>query len=232
SFNSDSSLQWSEDGIFFHQRWEMTNLYCEKDFAAARYPLHMADPEGEVTTWTLVKAGLLVHIHQIHTTKPELRFRQGGYPLGFDSGLPLRSSRGNGEIARIDDRYTLLANLKGFTRQIAAAPFHDQLNGVNTRYVQSMCARLEYQSAVADSFLLAAAVYANRGNETDEQLVSLVPSFQQQGSFIRLVFHDGEEAVLNIGEPSSLDFQVGGLTIQGRPRLLRVKSGEVTARVE
>ncbi|HKK64820.1 MAG TPA: DUF2264 domain-containing protein [Clostridia bacterium] len=232
SFNSDSSLQWSEDGIFFHQRWEMTNLYCEKDFAAAHYPLHKADPEGEVTTWTLVKDGLLVHIHQVHTTKPGLRFRQGGYPLGFDSGRPVCSSSGTAEIARIDDRYSLLAGLNGFSRQVPAGPFQGQLNGVNTRYVQSICSRLDYQSPAAGSFLLSAAVYANRGSETDQQLSASVPSFRQQGSFVRLVFHDGEEAALNIGEPSTLDFQVGGLTIQGRPRVLRVKSGEVTSRVE
>ena len=79
---------------------------------------------------------------------------------------------------------------------------------------------------------MAAAVYANRGSEADQQLIALIPSFHQQGSFIRLVFHDGEEAALNIEEPSTLDFQVGGLTIQGRPRVLRVKSGEVTSRVE
>ncbi|MFW6208357.1 MAG: DUF2264 domain-containing protein [Spirochaetota bacterium] len=232
SFNSDSSLQWSEDGIFFHQRWQMENLYCEKDFAASRYPLHEADPDGQAATWTIVKDGVLVHIHNVTTSRPGIRFRQGGYPLGYDSGRPELRSCPAAEMARIDERYTLLANLEGFTRQVPAVPFHDQLNGVNTRYVQSITPRLEYRSAAPGSFLLAAAVYANRGRETDDQLCALIPSFYRQDNFVRLVFHDGEEAVLNLGEPADLSFKVGGLKIEGQPRLVRVKNGELTGRVE
>ncbi len=232
SFNSDSSLQWSEDGIFYHQRWQMENLYCETDFAASRYPLHQIDPEGEATTWTIVKDGLLIHIHHVRPTKQGLFFRQGGYPLGFDSGNPEIISRGSVEIARIEDRYIVLANLYGFTGQLPAAPFHGQLNGVNTRYVQSISQRLEYHNTTGEGFVLASAVYANRGSETDQQLCALVPSFFQQEEFTRIIFHDGEEVALNLNTPSKLNFMVGGLNIEGKPRFVRVKAGNLIARID
>jgi hypothetical protein len=234
SFNCDSSLQWSEDGIHYRQRWSMENLYCERDFAASRYPLYETDPEGEAVTWTIVKDGLLIHVHKVRTTPPSLLFRQGGYPLGFDEGSPELTSydREAAEIARFGDRYSMLAGLGGFTRRVPARPFHDQVNGVNTRHVQSITPRLEYDAVEPGAFLLASAVYANRGSDTDEQLLALLPEVEQRGELIHLRFADGTECLLNTGELRELDRSVGGVAVSGRPRFLRVENGTVILQVE
>jgi len=233
SFNCDSSLQWSEDGIHYRQRWQMENLYCERDFAASRYPLHEVDPEGEAITWTIVKGGMLIHVHKLRTTKPSLVFRQGGYPLGFDEGSPecMSYDWAAAEVARIGDRYTLLADLGGFSRRVPARPFHDQVNGVNTRYVQSLTPRLEYDAAEPDSFVLIAAVYANRGSDTDEQLLSMLPAVQQKAELLHFKFTDGEECVLNTGKLLKIDFPVGAVNVAGTPRYVRVENGVEVLRV-
>lgn len=232
SFNADSSLQWSEDGINFHQRWEMENLHCEPDFAASRYPLHKADPEGEALSFTVMKDGLQIHIHRVTTSIDRMRLRQGGYPLGFDAGAPRLSGDDCLQIARIEDRYVLLSNLYGFDTLSPARPFHDQLNGVNTRHIQSITQRLDFLAEKAGTYLLIAASYANRGNESDSQLKELLPSAEIRDDQIRLSFRDGEEVLLNSGAPCAVESEVGGCLPEGTPRLVRARKGRTIQTVQ
>jgi hypothetical protein len=126
----------------------------------------------------------------------------------------------------------MLAGLGGFTRRVPARPFHDQVNGVNTRHVQSFTPRLEYEAVEPGPFLLASAVYANRGSDTDEQLLALLPAVEQRGELIHLRFSDGTECLLNTGELRELDSSVGGVAVSGTPRFVRVEHGTVILQVE
>ena len=43
--NCDNALTFSKDGTRYHQREQIENLYCEKDFAASRYQLYQSEVE-------------------------------------------------------------------------------------------------------------------------------------------------------------------------------------------
>ncbi len=116
NFNCDNVLQFSADGINFRQRWEMTHLYCAKDFAASTYPLYDVDAEGTIHTSILVKDDFLINLHQVETKKP-LVFREGGYPLGFDEGEAKTVSIEGAEAAYKDGKLTFLRNLHGYDKQ-------------------------------------------------------------------------------------------------------------------
>jgi sugar phosphate isomerase/epimerase len=233
SFHSDASLQWSADGINFHQRWQMENLYCEQDFAASTYPLHKTDPEGSGTTWTIVKDDLLVHIHRLVTTKRGIIFREGSYALGFDEGLPQIESVQGAEIAWTDGRCAMLANVYGYERTIPFTPFHEQIHGVNSRYWKSAAAKLEREMPAAGEALLISAVLGRIGSDAADTLLSLLPQAAVNGRLVTLSFSDGELVLLNTRpEEGDINVELGGWHITGRPVLVRLREGQEPVRVE
>ncbi len=221
SFNCDNSLQFSEDGIFFKQRWNMDTLFVEKDFIASTYPLHGVDEEGRATTYTLVKDDFMVNFHQV-ATKKSLIFREGGYPLGFDEGEPTVTSVPGGELAYKDGKLTFLRNLYGYQRQVQATPYYEVLGGTNVRYRHSVVPRLEYENKGKHLFYLASMVYGKVGSDSIQQLMSLVTEFKVEGNIATVRFYDGEAALMQIGEVNGIQVRLNGVSFSGPIVLARV----------
>jgi hypothetical protein len=230
SFNCDNVLQFSEDGINFRQRWSMQPLYCEADFSASQYPLYQIDDAGMVYTYTLVKDDFLINFHQIETHK-SLLFREGGYPLGFDDGAAVTRSVPGAEAAYKDGKLSFIRSLHGYTAQFKAAPFHDDINGTNVRYRQSVTPRLEYENGDRHKFYLAAMVYGKIGCDSLEQLLALVTDFRVTENTAAIGFYDGERAFMQIGDVRDVQVTLNGQTFEGEIVLARVSADGARSRV-
>jgi len=224
SFHCDNSLSFSRDGISFRQRWQVENLFCEKDFAAAQYPMFDVDEEGLVYTWILVKDDFMINFHRIEPTRPHLVFREGGYPLGFDVGSPTITSARNAEMAAIDGKLTFLRNLYGYTRQYKARAFGDDVCGGNSRYHQSVVPVLGVETSGTEPFHLASMVYGKLGNDPMERLFSLVREFRLQDNTAHIEFYDGEQVFMQIGEITNAQVCLNGQSFAGTIVLARVSA--------
>jgi len=212
SFNCDNAFSFSEDGINFFQRWKNENLFCEKDFAASIYPLYdkvdkngkvAADfyrETGEIITYTIVKDDFMINLHRVQTDKTDLVFKEGGYPLGFDDGWAQTVSGKNSEAAYINGKFTYIRNLYGWQQQHKAAPFHDQVNGINVRYYKSLVPSLSASNKDNKVSYFASMIYAKPGNESINQLDNLVENFSLDKGKVKIVFYDGEEVFIQIGD--------------------------------
>ncbi|HSK89356.1 MAG TPA: DUF2264 domain-containing protein [Anaerolineales bacterium] len=214
NFNCDAVLQFSNDGINFRQRWEMTPLYCEPGFAASRYPLHEVDPAGQVITFTIVKDDFFVNLHLVSPTRP-LVLREGGYALGFDSGQPEVISTPGAEFAACDGKYTFIRNLCGYTHQQRAAPFADDINGSNVRYPRSVTPNLGADILAGQSTLLASLACASSGKASVEQLSALVTDFQHEDNQAQITFYDGEVIFVQMGGAGCVDMNINGYWLKG-----------------
>jgi hypothetical protein len=221
NFNCDAVLQFSNDGINFRQRWEMTPLYCEPGFAASHYPLHEADPAGQATTFTIVKDDFFVNLHWVFPTRP-LILREGGYALGFDSSQPEVISIPGAEFAACDGKYTFIRSLCGYTRQQRAAPFADDINGSNVRYPRSATPSLSVDIPARQFTLLASLICASPGKASIEQLNALVADFQQQGNQAQITFYDGEIVFAQLGAAKHIDMCINGYTLKGQVIFARI----------
>lgn len=83
----DGALQFSADGTAWRQRWKMTSLACGDLGGASRYDLYDTDPDGEITTVSLVFGDRILHLHSIRTTR-RIKLREGGFACGSDLALP------------------------------------------------------------------------------------------------------------------------------------------------
>jgi hypothetical protein len=221
--NCDNVLQFSADGINFRQRWEMETLHCETDFVAARYPLHEVDPEGAAQTAVLVKDDLMINFHQVTPTKP-LVLREGAYPLGFDEGEPEVVSVPGGEAAFKDGKLTFIRNLGGYTRQSPARSFADDVNGANVRYERSVVPVLSADAPAGRPLHLASLVLGRIGDEPIASLMALVPEVDLKDNQLRLAFHDGERAFMQIGTIAAVSLTLNGKAISGEVVMARVSA--------
>ncbi len=221
SFNCDNVLQFSEDGILYHQRWSMENLYCERDFSASRYPLYQVDEAGSAITYTLVKDDFMINFHQVQTKK-SLTFREGGYPLGFDEGEAQTASLPQAEVAYKDNKLTFLRALHGYDRHYPATPYADDINGSNVRYRRSVVPRLEFNNGDQHLFYLASMVYGKIGRDSMDQLMALVTDFAVKGNTAEIGFYDGERAFVQIGQIKPVEVSLNGQSFSGPLVLVRV----------
>lgn len=219
SFNCDTVLQFSDDGILFSQRWTMENLLTEPDCAVSRYPLYGADPEGSVTTVIFVKDDFYITFHEIRSRK-ELRLREGGYPLGFDSGAPVIERRADAEGAFLDRKASVIRSLSGWNTA-GTRPFGEDIAGSNVRYHRSVVPALAARKPSGDEPLyLAAFVCARLGEDTMDQLTGIV-SAEREGNRLSLAFADGERVLLCTGELGADTFRFEGREFSGPVRLVR-----------
>lgn len=223
SYNCDNILQFSEDGINFEQRWLIENLYCEKDFNASRYPLYKIDDNGMAYTYILVKDDFMINFHRIETEK-SLIFREGGYPLGFDDGNAETVSVPGAEAAYKDGKITFIRNLYGYQRQYKAAPFFDNVTGVNVRYRQSVVPKLEYENKGRKISYLASMVYGKKGSDSIRQLMGLVKDFAVRENTAEICFYDNERVLMQIGDINDLTIILNGKSITGPIVVARVSS--------
>jgi len=221
NFNCDNALQFSEDGINFRQRWEMELLYCERDFAASRYPLYEVDPAGTIHSWVLVKDDFLVLFHQVETSK-SLVFKEGGYPLGFDEGRAETVSVPGAEAAYKDGKLTFIRNLTGYARQFKALQFCEDINGSNVRYRQSVVPALGFENRALRKFYLASMVCGRLGTDPVDQLMRLVTEFRIEENTAELYFYDGERAFMQIGEIRDVQVSLNGRSLSGLIVVARV----------
>ncbi|HZP59500.1 MAG TPA: DUF2264 domain-containing protein [Opitutaceae bacterium] len=215
NYNCDNILQFSADGINFRQRWEMTHLFCEKNFAASKYPLYDVDKDGTIHTSILVKDDFMINLHQVETKKQNLVFQEGGYPLGFDDGAARTVSIPGAEAAYKDGKLTFIRNLHGYTRQTKALPFADDINGSNVRYRQSVVPVLGFENGAQEKFYLASLVCGRVGNDSIRKLAGLVRSFKLKGNAADIAFADGERAFLQIGEIADVSLSLNGRKFSG-----------------
>ncbi|HWZ96093.1 MAG TPA: DUF2264 domain-containing protein [Opitutaceae bacterium] len=222
NYNCDNILQFSADGINFRQRWEMTPLYCEKNFAASKYPLYDVDKDGIIHTSILVKDDFMINLHQVETKKPSVVFQEGGYPLGFDKGAAKTVSIKGAEAAYIDGKLTFIRNLHGYTKQVHALPFADDINGSNVRYRQSVVPVLGFENGTQEKFYLASMVCGRVGTDSIKKLAGLVKGFKLKGNAAEIVFYDNERAFLQIGEIQDVKVSLNGKKFSGPIVVARV----------
>ncbi len=225
SFNCDNALTFSPDGINFRERWKHDNLYTADNFAASRYQMYdkvtdektfaVANDLGTATSYILVKDDFMINVHEIRPAHAGLVFREGGYPLGFDTGEPVLSSGKGSEMAALDGKITFIRNLCGYTEQFKAQGFHEDVSGSNIRYHQSVVPKLGTEISSADPLVLACMVYGKVGTETIEKLSAKVKKFAQNGNQIEIEFYDGERAFLQIGEIQDVSVTLNGKTFKG-----------------
>lgn len=230
NFNCDSVLQFSNDGINFRQRWEMTPLHCESDLAASRYVLYDADPDGTATTFTILKDDFFINLHWVSPTCP-LVLREGGYALGYAGGQPEIQSMPGAEFAAIDGRYTFIRNLYGFSRQQPASPYANDINGSNVRHTFSITPVLEAEIPARQETLLASLVYAGLGQASVEQLSALVTEFQMENGAVQIRFYDGECIFVQPGNPNDIHQAINGCPLEGRVVFARINRDGIPQRV-
>lgn len=223
SFPCDNVLQFSADGVVYHQRLEMELLHCVPGFAASRYPLSGADPEGVAHTAILVKDDFLVNLHQVDATRA-LAFREGGYPLGHDEGLPEIASLPDAEAASKDGRITLIRRLDGYTRQLPARPAGDDLQGANVRHRRSVVPALGHETRGAARLYLACLVCARVGDDPAERLAGLVTDYRRSGNAVELTFHDGERAFVQLGDVHEVQVALNGRRFEGAVVMARASA--------
>jgi hypothetical protein len=211
SFNCDNVLQFSADGINFRERWAIIPLYCEKDFAASKYPLYDVDKEGMVYTSILVKDDFMINLHQI-TTKKTLIFREGGYPLGFDEGTAKTVSEDGKGAAYADEKLTFIRNLYGYTRTL---PFSVESTGSNVRHRCSVVPALGFENGSLQEFYLASLVCGRVGSNSISELTGLVTSFKLGENTAEIVFYDNECAFMQIGAIRHVDILLNGRKFSG-----------------
>ena len=183
SIAPDNALQFSDDGILFHQRWSMEHLAVTDRHSVARYALFGADPDGSAVTTILMHARVLVLIHGVTPTKP-LWFREGGFPLAWDRGDAVRSgvgaaSDGDGgdwTAAAVDGRCSLVANLWGYDDVVPAQPHGLDTQGTNVRYTHSLVPQLRLARTDARPFVLASLVAGGGNGIRPRQLRNAVES--------------------------------------------------------
>jgi len=222
NYNCDNILQFSADGINFRQRWEMTHLYCEKDFAASKYPLYDVDKDGTIHTSILVKDDFMINLHQVETKKQNLVFQEGGYPLGFDDGAAKTVSMPGAEAAYKDGKLTFIRNLHGWTKQAKALPFADDINGSNVRYRQSVVPVLGFENGSQEKFYLASMVCGRVGKDSIKKLSGLVKSFKLKNNATDIVFSDGERTFIQIGTIQNVNVSLNGKKFSGPIVMARV----------
>jgi len=221
NFNCDNWLQFSIDGIVWKERWKMETLSCEKDFVSFKYPLQEVDAEGEVITRILVKDDFFVLLHSIRPTKTFF-FREGGFPLGFDSGPAITKSLPETEWASVEGRCTFLRNLYGWKRQVAAKSFGEDTNGVNVRYRYSITPRLESGPLVPGTWVFATQVVGRKKEESIEALSNLIPFHRMQENGLFLRFYDGEEAFISLFPEKEVRVQLNTTEIRGNVLFARI----------
>jgi hypothetical protein len=221
SLNCDNVLQFSSDGIAWHQRNAMQNLHCEPGFAASRYRLAGVDEEGEAVTYTLVKSHFLVNFHRVVTEK-DLFFREGGYPLGFEEGGARTESSACTEAAWKDGRLTCIRNLCGYEYGTRALPHGEDVGGSNVRYAKSVVPALHYRTHGRRESYLASMVCAKVGEDALDDLERLVSGFRVTANSAFIRFHDREEAYLQIGQIREVEVRVGGVLLSGPIVMARV----------
>jgi hypothetical protein len=214
NFNCDNILQFSEDGIKFKQRWEMDNLYCTDHFSASRYNLFEVDPEGVAYSATIIKDGYLINIHEIISTKP-LFYKEGGYPLGFDSGYPEIISGQDSEAAIINNKFTYIRNLYGYSQKIKASQFCDDISGSNVRYNRSVVPALAHE-ADEGKIYLASLVYAGIGTPALDELSELIKEFTKENNCFKLKFTDNSEIFVQLGIIGEINTRLLNKSINGK----------------
>lgn len=206
NFNCDNILQFSNDGIKFNQRWEIDPLVISERFSLSAYALHGTDKHGSALTAIVLKDDFYITLHRISPTQP-LQFREGGYPLGFDSGIPAIECFEQSQYASIDGKLSFIRPLWGWKKSIPAQPFNDDLQSTNVRYIRSVVPYLiydmEYGAETSDIFL-AALVVGRRSSDSVIQLHKLVESINLQGSEFTIHFYDGERVLVHLEDPRSL----------------------------
>lgn len=212
--NCDNSLQYSEDGIHFYQRWKFDSLHIGDRFSVSRAATRVSegdgqfygiDPEGEITTLILLKDNQYFTFHKVKSST-DLAFREGGYPLGYDSGKAELSCGKDYSSARIGSSFSFIRSLYGWDKACLPESLNDDVQGSNSRYFFSKVPRLELSASASDEILLAAHVAASPSPVSDLQLLSVVKDLSLDSSGFHLEFYDGEAFIINFNAEKPSDY--------------------------
>ena len=227
NYNCDNVLQFSDDGVRYRQRWKMETLYVTDSFSASTYPIYEVDEDGSITSYIILKDDFMINIHLVEATKP-LFFREGGYPLGYNSGEPTIVSGDDYEAAFIDNRISFIRTLYGYNRKFKAAPFAGDIAGSNVRYrfsVVPVVAYIPHERYVAAKetgpSIFASMVCGRVGYDLPEQINRLLRDFSVRGKNIFIRFYDGEEVFLQVGDVEQIDTTLNGNSVTGRVVMAR-----------
>lgn len=225
SYNCDNALTFSHDGINFRERWKHENLCTVRDFSVSRYRMYdevedwraevFRNEFGWITTSILVKDDFMINLHKVSPTIEGMTFSEGGFPLGYDEGEPVLSSAEGVEMAAIDGKISYIRNLFGYTEQVEAKSFQEDVSGSNIRYHQSVVPKLGTGRDTTEPFVLASMVYGKVGTQTLEELSAKVKRFEQNGDQTTIEFYDGECAFVQIDDVQEVGITLNGKTFEG-----------------
>lgn len=234
SFNCDNALTFSCNGVTFRERWKHHHMCTTHNFSASQYEMHKLGMEddaskspgvlGSVITYVLIKDDFMINLHEIHPYREGLVFREGGYPLGFDTGEPEVSSAEGVEMASLNKKITYIRRLWGYTDQFAAASFQEDLSGSNVRYLRSIVPKLGATSTSTAPLYLSCMVYGKIGTESLEDLSRQVVSFEMNDNQAQVEFYDGERVFLQIGKIKAVSPVINGKSFRGRVVMARVSA--------
>jgi len=183
-------------------------------------------------TYILVKDDFMINVHWIKAKK-SLKFREGGYPLGFDHDMPKVVSIPGAELAMSDDKISFIRSLYGYDIQYPAEALEPKRPENNIRYKYSVVPSLGFDSNEKSTFYLASMVYGKLGNDSVDNLMSLVKDFQIVDGLVKIKFYDDEEAAMQLGKIRSTEIVMNGTKVSGKIVLARVsQTGEVSQIVQ
>lgn len=212
NINCDNSLQWSEDRIFYFQRWKFDLLHMEDRWSLSQAPtsvleedslVYGVDPEGKIRTLILQKNNSYLTFHRIQSSF-DLALKEGGYPLGFDRGTASKTVSLNSSMVEQGDRISFIRNLFGWEMVVPAEAFNDDVQGSNCRFARSLTPRLECRSSGGSERYLASHVVGLQGRASMKQLEAMVASCEFRDGQFEVVFFDAERyrIDLNSSDPA------------------------------
>jgi hypothetical protein len=186
----------------------MERLAMSELHSAARYPLYEADPEGTATTTILARSGVLVLVHRVTPTK-SLWFREGGFPLAWETGTAQISAGADWSAATVHGRTSLIANLAGYDRVEAPRSYGLDTQGTNVRYPLSVIPQLTLRRTSAEPIVLVSLVAGRGGGVRPEQLRGTVAGVTVDGDAVTVRYADGAEARVE-AESGEVEWRTGG----------------------
>lgn len=237
----DGALQFSADGTAWRQRWRMTALACGDLGGASRYELFETDPDGEISTVSLVLGDRVLHLHSVRTTR-RIKLREGGFACGSDLALPKAKylppdpvrGLGPGGAAEVRDapgsgRVSVVRSLGGWDLAVPAEPFQGQRSGCNVQYVFSAVPRLESAAEPGWPGLLATYSAGRVGPDTAEQVANEVclAGLDPARGELRVEFSDGVRCLLRTPEAASEAGELHGVSVDAGVLAVLVSGREV-----
>jgi hypothetical protein len=234
TYNFDGGLFPSLDGKKFITRQYPQHIATGDHFSASYFMPFKVDPakpypgnfdkNTRIYTNLIVKDDFHIRIHQVVSDKNFMLY-DGGLALGYNAGTPEVKSGKGWEFCTIDNRVSFIKNLAGYTNQVQAKGFQDNVQGNNLIHDNSIVPALLFQGQKVDGKVLASLVVATLKPYSPHELDKLVTMFRRiKANFYYIRFYDNEEVYTQVGgdiKPCTVELP-NGTTLTDRILYVRI----------